>query len=425
MYLSQYFLPTLKENPKEAAIKSHQLMLRAGLIRQEVSGIYTWLPMGLTVLRNIENIIRTHLNKIGCLEVLMPTIQPASLWIESNRYDSYGKEMLKIKDRHDVDLLYGPTCEEVITDIFRREIKSYKDLPKNFYQINWKFRDEIRPRFGVMRGREFLMLDNYSFDLNEESAKKTYDKIYQAFFDIFKAMDLNSIAVRAETGAIGGNLSHEFHILADTGESEIFYDKKFDDLIKKDQLDINTMQNTYAMADDMHQEDQCPIKKDQIISKRGIEIGHIFNFSTKYSKALNAKLLDKNGQEFYPNMGSYGIGVSRLVGAIIESSHDENGIIWPNAIAPFDATIINLKPKDEQAIKITEDLKQKLQKKNIKILVDDTDQSAGQKFFRADLIGIPKQIVIGNKTIKENIAEVKNRHSNEKQQLTLDQIINS
>ena len=273
MRLSKYFLPTLKENPIDAKIASHQLMIRSGMINQTSSGIYSWLPIGLRVLNKIANIIRVEIDKSGCQEILMPTIQPAELWIESGRYEDYGKEMLRIKDRHDRDILYGPTHEEVVTDIFRKNIVSYKDLPKNLYQIQWKFRDEIRPRFGVMRGREFLMKDGYSFDINFEEAKKSYDLMYETYFKIFKKMGLNAIALKADTGAIGGDLSHEFHILADTGESAVYYDKKFDDLIKSDELDIKTMQSLYAAADEIHNEEKCPIQKEQLASRRGIEIG--------------------------------------------------------------------------------------------------------------------------------------------------------
>ena len=294
MKLSQYFLPTLKENPVDATIVSHQLMIRAGMIRQTASGIYTWLPLGLKVLRKVEKIIRDEMDKAGALEVLMPTIQPAELWQESGRYDAYGKEMLRIKDRHDRDILYGPTHEEVITDIFRKNVTSYKDLPKNFYQIHWKFRDEIRPRFGLMRGREFLMKDSYSFDIDEISAKKTYNLMYETYFKIFRAMGLKPMAVRADTGAIGGDLSHEFHLLADTGESAIYYDKKFDELSESKSFDIEEMQSLYAMADEMHIQANCPIPQSQISSRRGIEVGHIFNFGLKYSKALEAAVFPIN-----------------------------------------------------------------------------------------------------------------------------------
>ncbi len=419
MRLSNYFLPTLKENPIDAKIVSHQLMIRAGMIRQINSGIYSWLPLGLKVLNKISNIIRDEIDKSGCLEILMPTIQPAELWLESGRYNDYGKEMLRIKDRHDRDLLYGPTHEEIVTDIFRKNITSYKDLPKNFYQIQWKFRDEIRPRFGVMRGREFLMKDGYSFDIDYESAKKSYDLMYATYFKIFKRMGLDAVAVKADTGAIGGDLSHEFHILAETGESTVYYDKKFDDLRKAAAVDIKEMQNLYTAADEMHVPEKCPIAEDQISSRRGIEVGHIFHFGDKYSKAMKATVTDQNGKEIIPQMGSYGIGVSRLVAAIIESSFDERGIIWPKSVAPFQIALINLKNGDENCDKICEDLYQKLQAKNIEVLYDDTKNGAGQKFANMDLIGIPTQIVIGPKGAANNLAEIKDRKTGEKQEIEI------
>lgn len=420
MFLSQYFLPTLKENPLEANIISHQLMIRAGMIRQTASGIYSWLPLGVKVLQKVESIIRKEMIKSGANEILMPTIQPAELWQESGRYDAYGKEMLRIKDRHDRDLLYGPTHEEVVTDIFRKNIKSYKDLPMNLFQIHWKFRDEIRPRFGLMRGREFLMKDSYSFDIDEESAKKTYYKIYQTYFNIFKKLGLSAIALKADTGAIGGDLSHEFHILAKTGESAIYYDKKLDQILESQNYDLDQIKDIYAMADDMHDPDKCNIDKKDLIVKRGIEVGHIFNFNTKYSKAMNAKLLGQYGKELYPNMGSYGIGVSRVVAAAIEANHDNNGIIWPEEISPFDCIIINLKPEDKKCSELTINLKKKLEEKGYEILIDDTNNSMGQKFSNADLIGISKQIIIGPRLAKDNKIEFKDRKSKDKKTLDYD-----
>jgi prolyl-tRNA synthetase len=414
MKLSQYFLPTLKENPIDATVVSHQLMVRAGMIRQTASGIYTWLPLGLKVLRNVERIIKEEMNKAGALEILMPTIQPAELWQESGRYDAYGKEMLRIKDRHDRDILYGPTHEEVVTDIFRKNVTSYKDLPKNLYQIHWKFRDEIRPRFGLMRGREFLMKDSYSFDIDEASAKKTYNLMYETYFKIFRKMGLNAIALRADTGAIGGDLSHEFHILADTGESAIFYDKKFDEISKSQTLDIKTMQEIYAMADEMHDEKKCPIAADQLSSRRGIEVGHIFNFGLKYSKAMEASVMGAAGEKIYPNMGSYGIGASRVVAAAIEASHDANGIVWPKEIAPFQIVLINVRAGDELCDKVCEEIYQKLNAQNIEVIYDDTKASLGQKFSIADLIGIPTQIIVGPKSAAEGYMEVKERKTGEK-----------
>jgi len=423
MRLSNYFIPTLKENPIDAKIVSHQLMIRSGMIRQTSLGIYSWLPLGLKVLNKISNIIRDEIDKAGCLEILMPTIQPAELWLESGRYNDYGKEMLKIKDRHDRDLLYGPTNEEVVTDIFRKNIYSYKDLPKNFYQIGWKFRDEIRPRFGVMRGREFLMKDGYSFDIDFESAKKSYDLMYATYFKIFKRMGLDAMAVKADTGAIGGNLSHEFHILADTGESEVFYDKKFDELRKAEIVDIEEMQKLYTAADEMHKQENCPIAPDQIASRRGIEIGHIFHFGDKYSKAMNTTITNNEGIKIFPQMGSYGIGVSRLVAAIIESSFDDRGIVWPESVSPFDIALINLKVGDELCDKICEDLYQQLQAKNVEVLYDDTKNGAGQKFANMDLIGIPIQIIVGPKSAANNLVELKNRKTGEKKEVNIDSVI--
>jgi prolyl-tRNA synthetase len=428
MKLSQYFLPTLKENPIDATVISHQLMIRAGMIRQTASGIYTWLPLGLKTLRKVEKIIRQEMDKSGALEVLMPTIQPAELWQESGRYDAYGKEMLRIKDRHDRDILYGPTHEEVITDIFRKNVTSYKDLPKNFYQIHWKFRDEIRPRFGLMRGREFLMKDSYSFDIDEVAAKKTYNLMYETYFRIFKKMGLNAIAVKADTGAIGGDLSHEFHVLANTGESAIYYDNQFDELSKLKDLDIAKLQTLYAMADEMHVAEKCPLKDGQLSSKRGIEVGHIFNFGTKYSKALKASVMGAGSPEekmggkmgenkIFPNMGSYGIGVSRIVAAAIEANHDENGIIWPKEIAPFQVALINVKSGDELCDKTCEEIYQKLSAQNVEVIYDDTKNSLGQKFATADLIGIPTQIIVGPKSAAAGKVEIKNRKSGEKQEI--------
>ena len=426
MRLSNYFLPTLKEIPLEASVVSHQLLLRSGMIRQTASGIYSWLPLGLRVLRKIENIIRQEMDKAGALEILMPTIQPAELWIESGRYDAYGKEMLRIKDRHDRDILYGPTHEEVITDLFRKNINSYKDLPKNFYQINWKFRDEIRPRFGLMRGREFLMKDSYSFDIDEENARKTYNLMYETYYKIFLRMGLKPIALRADTGAIGGDLSHEFHILADVGESAIFYDKKLDEVFENNSsnadFDIQSLQKIYATADDLHDPNNCPIPLDQLVSKRGIEVGQIFNFKSKYSQALQASVMGANSQKIYPNMGSYGIGVSRVVSATIEANHDEKGIIWPEALAPFAVMLINIRSNDENCNKACEEIYYKLQNKGIEVLYDDSENSLGQKFAVADLIGIPKQIIVGPKSLSLGMVEIKDRKTGEKKEVNLSQI---
>ncbi len=422
MRLSKYFLPTLKENPIDATVVSHQLMVRSGMIRQTASGIYSWLPLGLKVLRKVEKIIKEEMDKAGALEVLMPTIQPAELWIESGRYEAYGKEMLRIKDRHDRDILYGPTHEEVVTDLFRKNITSYKDLPKNLYQIHWKFRDEIRPRFGLMRGREFLMKDSYSFDLTEEDARKTYNLMYETYFKIFRKMGLKPIALRADTGAIGGDLSHEFHILADVGESAIFYDKKFDELSEEQEIDIAQTQQIYAMADDLHIPEKCPIPADQLVSRRGIEVGQVFNFGLKYSKAMEASVMGAGGEKIYPNMGSYGIGVSRVVAAAIEANHDENGIIWPAQIAPFDVILINIRVGDEACDKACEELYSRLQNKGVEVLYDDTKNSLGQKFSVADLIGVPTQIIVGPKSLALGKVEIKNRKTGAKSEISLEKI---
>lgn len=396
MKLTNYFLPTIKENPKEAEIVSHRLMLRAGMVRQVGSGIYNWLPMGLKVLRNIENIVRARMDEIGN-EILMPAIQPAELWQESGRYDDYGKEMLRMKDRHDRDILFGPTGEEVVVDIFRSACKSYKDLPAVLYNIQWKFRDEVRPRFGVMRGREFLMKDAYSFDLDEASARETYHKHKEAYVEIFKDMGLTAIPVRADTGPIGGDLSHEFHIVAQTGESALYY----------------TPDYSYAMADEMHKPEEAP---EDVLEARGIEVGHIFNFGTKYTDAMGVKIQGKDGKPTVPHMGSYGIGISRLVGAIIEASHDDDGIIWPESVAPYKVGLINIRQKDEACSKLCEEIYAKLPS----CLYDDRDAGAGQKFANMDLIGLPWQLAIGPRGVEAGTVELKNRATGEKEELSLE-----
>lgn len=405
MKLSNYLLPVLKENPKEAEIASHRLMLRAGMIRQSSAGIYNWLPLGFAVLKNIEQIVREEMNKIGCVELLMPTIQPAELWQESGRYDGYGKEMLRVTDRHEREMLYGPTNEEAITDIFRKSCRSYKDVPKLLYHMQWKFRDEIRPRFGVMRGREFYMKDAYSFDLDEESAKKSYFKFYDAYLDAFERMGLKAVPVRAETGPIGGDLSHEFHIVADTGESALYFTEDY----------------SYAMADEMHDPKTAP---DGVKEARGIEVGHIFNFGTKYTEAMKAKLATNGGEEIFPYCGAYGIGVSRLVGAIIEAYHDDMGIKWPESVAPFKVGLINIRPGDESCDAKCEEIYNKLAEQGISCLYDDTDNRAGSKFATMDLIGLPWQIAVGPRGIESGVVELKKRDTNEKEELSLEAALN-
>ncbi|MFD2207299.1 proline--tRNA ligase [Kiloniella antarctica] len=431
MRLSAYFLPTLKENPSEAQIVSHRYMLRAGMIRQATSGIYSWLPLGLKVLRKIEQIVREEQNRAGALEILMPTIQPADLWRKSGRYDDYGKEMLRIQDRHGRDMLYGPTNEELVTDIFANSVKSYKDLPKNLYHIQWKFRDEVRPRFGVMRGREFFMKDAYSFDIDFESSKASYNRMFVSYLRTFDRLGLRAIPMVADTGPIGGKLSHEFLILADTGESEVFCHSDF---IEKSspsadvdysgdlQSIVDDWTSIYAATDEMHvQEDfESSVPENKRMQCRGIEVGHIFHFGTKYSEPMGATVLNKEGQNVPVFMGSYGIGVSRLLGAIIEASHDENGIIWPEAIAPYKVGLINLKAKDEDCTKACDDLYQKLSNANVDVLYDDRDTSAGGKFKDMDLIGVPWQMVIGPRGLKNGVVELKNRKTGEKEELSLE-----
>jgi prolyl-tRNA synthetase len=422
MRLSQFFLPTLKETPAEAQIVSHRTMLRAGMVKQSAAGIYTWLPLGLRVLRKVEQIVREEQNRAGALEILMPTLQSADLWKESGRYEAYGKEMLRMTDRHQRELLYGPTAEEVVTDVFRTYVRSYKDLPKQLYQIGWKFRDEIRPRFGVMRGREFLMKDNYSFDLDFAGAQKSYDTMYAAYLRTFARMGLRAIPVSADPGAIGGNMSHEFQILAETGESQVYYDAAFDDINigNADAATLTTLKSLYAAADEKHNAETCPVPKERLKTARGIEVGHIFYFGTKYSKPMGAVVTGPNGDEITVEMGSYGIGVSRLVGAIIEASHDDNGAIWPEPVAPFDVGVVNLKSGDAKCDAMSEDAYAKLQALGRDTLYDDRDERAGVKFARMDLIGLPWQLVIGPKGAEKGVVELKYRKTGEKAELSLE-----
>ncbi|MEO1379444.1 MAG: proline--tRNA ligase [Pseudomonadota bacterium] len=432
MRLSKFFLPILKENPKEAEIVSHRLMLRAGMIRQQAAGIYTWLPLGKKVLEKINTIIREEQDRAGAIEILMPTIQSADLWRESGRYDDYGKEMLRIEDRHERDLLFGPTNEEMVTDIFRSYVKSYKDLPLNLYHIQWKFRDEVRPRFGVMRGREFLMKDAYSFDLNFEDARAAYNRMFVAYLRTFKRLGLKAIPMRADTGPIGGDLSHEFIILADTGESEVFCDKSYLDMVvPSDDVDfgnnaaiaeiVSSWTTPYAATDEMHDDAEwAQLPEEAKLSARGIEVGHIFHFGTKYSDAMGAKVMGPDGKEVAVSMGSYGIGPSRLVAGIIEAFHDENGIIWPQSVAPYGAVVINMKTGDADCDDWSKRAYEGLVRAGVDPLLDDTDQRAGAKFATADLIGAPWQVVIGPRGVKNGVVEVKNRASGEKSELSLD-----
>lgn len=429
MRLSRFFLPILKETPKEAEIVSHRLMLRAGMMRQEAAGIYSWLPLGLRVLKNIERIVREEQNRAGAIEVLMPTLQLADLWRESGRYDAYGPEMLRIQDRHKRELLYGPTNEEMITAIFRSYVKSYRSLPLNLYHIQWKFRDEQRPRFGVMRGREFLMKDAYSFDIDEAAARRSYNRMFVAYLRTFARMGLKAIPMRAETGPIGGDLSHEFIVLADTGESGVYCSSDVLDLpIPDENVDydgdltpiVKQWTQPYAATEDVHDAArfESEVPADKRIHTRGIEVGQIFYFGTKYSDAMKAMVAGPDGAEKPIHGGSYGVGVSRLVGAIIEACHDENGIKWPEAIAPFRVAILNLKQDSAETGAACEDLYRKLGAQGIDVLYDDTDQRPGGKFATADLIGIPWQILVGPKGLAEGKVELKRRADGSREMLT-------
>lgn len=435
MRLSRYFLPILKETPKEAEIVSHRLMLRAGMVRQQSAGIYSWLPLGLKVLRKIETIIREEQNRAGANEILMPTIQSAELWRESGRYDDYGKEMLRIEDRHGRDMLFGPTNEEMVTDIFRSYVRSYKDLPLNLYHIQWKFRDEIRPRFGSMRSREFLMKDAYSFDLDAEGARRSYHKMFVAYLRTFARLGLTAIPMVADTGPIGGDLSHEFIILAETGESEVFCHNDVMNLpIPAEDVDfegdlsgiVKDWTTLYAATEEMVDMDQfhADVPEDKRVSARGIEVGHIFYFGTKYSDAMGAKVTGPDGQDVPVHMGSYGIGPSRLVAALIEASHDDAGIIWPESIAPFDLGLINMKPGDEAADAACEQLYNAFGAAGLDVLYDDQNVRAGAKFATMDLIGLPWQVIVGPKGLKNGEIEVKNRKTGEREMMSPDAVIN-
>lgn len=430
MRLSAYFLPTLKENPAEAQIASHRLMLRAGLVRQASAGIYSWLPLGLRVLYKIADIVRAEQNRAGALEMLMPTIQSADLWEESGRYDGYGNEMLRLTDRHERPMLYGPTNEEQITQIVRDNVKSYKDLPLNLYHIQWKFRDEIRPRFGVMRGREFLMKDAYSFDLTVEEARISYRKMFVAYLRCFEKLGLKAIPMAADTGPIGGDMSHEFIILAETGESAVFCHRDLvelaapgDDVSYDGDLAavIDPYVSEYAATDEKHDpaEFEAAVPPEKRVEARGIEVGHIFYFATKYSEPMKATVASPEGQDTYLHCGSYGIGVSRLVGAIIEASHDEDGIIWPWQVAPFQVGLINLKVSDEGCARLCDEIYAGLSARGMDVLYDDRDERAGSKFSDMDLIGCPWQAAIGPRGAEAGEVEIKNRATGEKETLAL------
>jgi len=421
MKYSEFFIPTVKDVPSDAEILSHKLMIKAGMIKQSSAGIYSWLPLGLKVLKNIEEIVREEQNNAGANEMLMPTIQSADLWIKSGRYDEYGKEMLRINDRSGREMLYGPTNEELITDIFQTYVTSYKELPKNLYHIQWKFRDEVRPRFGVMRGREFLMKDNYSFDLSEESAKISYNKMFKAYIKTFLRMGLTPISLRAETGPIGGNLSHEFQILANTGESTLYYDKELESL-DPESLDPDKLQSYYAAVDDQHDDISCPIRKEDLKISKGIEVGHIFYFGTKYSEKLNAYVQDQNGKRVAVHMGSYGIGISRLVGALIEANHDDKGIKWTKSVAPFKLSILNLMTDDQNCNTKSLEYYSHFMNENIDTLYDDRSCSIGKKLSDNDLIGTPIQIIIGKRNLAAGVIEIKDRTLNTLEKIQIDDV---
>ncbi|PKP66928.1 MAG: proline--tRNA ligase [Alphaproteobacteria bacterium HGW-Alphaproteobacteria-8] len=431
MRLTRYFLPVIKETPAEAQIASHRLMLRAGMVRQASSGIYSWLPLGYKVLKRIEEIVHQEQQAMGANAMLMPTIQSADLWRESGRYEDYGLEMLRIKDRHERDMLYGPTNEELITDIFRTAVSSYRELPRVLYHIQWKFRDELRPRFGVMRGREFLMKDGYSFDLDRAGAIHSYNKHMVAYIRTFERMGLKAVPMKADTGPIGGDHSHEFLILADTGESEVFLDRAAIDLTLGDRaIDwddraalrsiVDQWTAPYARTDETHDaatfEAQVPPERRE--NRRGIEIGHIFYFGTKYSEPLGATVITAEGASVPVEMGSYGIGVSRLVGATIEASHDDKGIIWPEAVTPFHAGIVNLKQGDAAADAACESLYAALTAAGLEPLYDDRDERAGAKFATMDLIGLPWRLTVGPRGLKAGVVELTSRRSGASEELS-------
>jgi len=434
MLWSNYFIPTQKEKPIDAKIPSHQLMIRSGMIKQESAGIYSWLPIGLKVLKKIEKIVREEQEKAGAIEILMPTLQSSELWSESGRFDSYGDEMLRITDRHSRTLVYGPTNEEQVTEIFRKYIKSYKSLPLNLFHIQWKFRDEVRPRFGVMRGREFLMKDAYSFDLNQEEAKLSYYKMFIAYLKTFKRLGLNAIPVAADSGPIGGNLSHEFSIIAETGESEIFCDRNLleididENIYNSNEKIISVVENYlnfYSATDDKHDEKKFKnlVSKNNQLNGRGIEVGHIFSFGDKYSNPMKASISGSDGKISDVFMGSYGIGVSRLVAAIIETSNDEKGIIWPTPVAPFLVNIINLKNKDDNCKNKCLEIHNNLAKNDIESIIDDRDESAGKKFSDSDLIGFPATIIVGPRELENGNVEIRFRKEGSNQILPYSNVL--
>jgi prolyl-tRNA synthetase len=432
MRWSRAFLPVLKESPADAQIVSHKLMLRAGLVRQTAAGIYAWLPLGFRVLKNIEQIVREEQDRAGAQELLMPTLQSADLWRESGRYDAYGPEMLRIRDRHEREMLYGPTNEEMITMLFRDDVKSYRDLPRMLYHIQWKFRDEVRPRFGVMRGREFLMKDAYSFDLDEAGARQSYYTQLLAYLRTFQRMGIQAVPMKADPGPIGGDLSHEFIVLAPTGESEVFYDSAFEEIDwHRDELrydDAGGLQalfdqvsSTYAATDETHD-----VAKWELVPEakrrtgRGIEVGHIFYFGDKYSGSMGMRVSGPDGRPVTPMMGSYGVGVSRLVGAIIEASHDDAGIIWPEAVAPWRVGLVTMRHDDDATVIAAEDLYEKLAEAGVEVLYDDRDERGGAKLASMDLIGLPWQVIAGPRGVAAGTVELKRRSTGEREELSIE-----
>jgi prolyl-tRNA synthetase len=432
MRLSQAFLPVLKESPADAQIVSHKLMLRAGLVRQTAAGIYAWLPLGLRVLRKIEQIVREEQDRAGAIEMLMPTIQSAELWRTSGRYDAYGPEMLRIKDRHDREMLYGPTNEEMLTALFRDDVKSYRDLPRTLYHIQWKFRDEVRPRFGVMRGREFLMKDAYSFDLDEAGARQSYYTQMLAYLRTFQRLGIRAVPMKAASGPIGGDLSHEFIVLAPTGESEVFYDAAFEEFdwaqsslqygdAEGLQRLFDQVSSTYSATDETHDQARwSEVAEDRRRTGRGIEVGHIFYFGDKYSASMGLKVSGPDGGMITPMMGSYGIGVSRLVGAIIEASHDDNGIVWPESVAPWLFGIVTMRGDDAASVAVADDIYSKVRAIGDVALYDDRDERGGAKLAGMDLMGLPWQIIIGPRGVAQGTVEMKHRKTGEKQEISIE-----
>lgn len=435
MRLSRYFLPVLKETPSEAQIVSHRLMLRAGMIKQTTAGIYSWLPLGLRVLNNLERIVHEEQQRAGHIPILMPTLQSADLWRESGRYDDYGEEMLRMKDRHGRDMLYTPTAEEMVTDIFRAHVSSYKNLPLTLYQIQWKFRDEIRPRFGVMRGREFLMKDGYNFDLTRQDALHAYNRHLVTYLRTYERMGLQALPMRADSGPIGGEYTHEFLVLAETGESEVFYDARvtdihlgardidFDDQAQCQGI-MDEFTTLYARTDETHDDAEFgEVPEQRRRSGRGIEVGQIFYFGTIYSDKLDAKVVNDRGEQVAVHMGSHGIGVSRLLGAIIEANHDDKGIIWPEGVTPFHCGIINVRQGDATSDTACNDIYKALKAAGLDPLYDDRTERAGGKFATMDLIGLPWRITAGPRGLKNGVVELTNRRSGETEEMTPEQAV--